>query len=258
MNTKNSKNQNKKPQQNSNNSKALEPADYEKLRGIVTGLSHVDNAHWNQSGGPDMNYIKEAMGMVITVEHMKAAGVGEWTRKTATSHAEKNEHPEGDRGSESADNADSDTADSEEAPETPLEREERERQEARATQLEDDQDKANKHDESAAKIRARVAAQKKADDKHLKDLAAKKKQQEGDDEDAAVERQKRVAIDLAGEWSEEVDPEAAIIAMCGRVYQLECLVLTMSKILLETPMTPVQRGKLANCVALLDPPSDEG
>jgi len=282
MNTKNIKNQPENKQPSSNNGKVLQPADYEKLRVTVTKLNPQDEAHWNKSGGPNMNYINEAMGMVITADHMKTAGVDGWNREVSQKLADdlvdrevvKKKIDEKVGGENGGGEGNAKTVPGpveiggedhqkimEEfpAPETPLEREERERQEARSMSLENDQGKANKHDESAAKIRAQVAAQKKADIKHEKNLAAKKKQQEADDEIAVTERQERVALEPSVHGLVDMDkgPGPDDVNPMIRIDRLERAVLTLSKILLDTPMTPVQRGKLANCVALLDPSSDE-
>ena len=271
--------------------KVFEPQDYDKLRGIICGLDPADAAHWNRSGGPDMNYLKESMGRVITLKHIQDCGAGKWTREVAQEMADKkavekigggpidpesavslNSSPEQDSGLESADDADSGTAGSDEpagpvvecsvdhkeimeefpAPaETELERQKREREEAREKRLQNEATGANIHDERSLKVREQAKALQKLD----REKAKKEKQAE---KDAVKAEEKRKA-----KHAERVAVEPSLGEFSGsedaeaRYDNLERVTMTLVKVLLDMSLSPVLRSKVLGCDKLIRNLSDE-
>ena len=262
--------------------KVFEPADYDKLRETIVSLDPADDSRWNQAGGPNMNYLKEFMGRVVTADHIKSCGAGEWTREVAQDMADKkaagksggepgegvagtamgpvdpessvalDTSPEQDHGPGSVDDADSGVGYLEGDPvtviapaETELERQKREREDAREKRLQRDATGANIHDERSIKVREQAKALQKLD----KEKAKKEKQAEKDAAEAEEKRiadhAERIAVEPSkGEFADPGDAEA-------RFDDLERVAMTLVKVLLDMPLSPVQRSKVLGCDELI-------
>ena len=284
--------------------KVFEPADYDKLREAIVALDPADDSRWNQAGGPNMNYLKEFMGRVVTADHIKQCGAGKWTREVAFEMADKKaaeasdaaEKAGGENGggegvagtamgiidpnsTVAGGNGVAGTAFGPQDPdstvvkngdkamaiddgvvevelvggpaETELERQTREREEARATRLENEATGANIHDERSLKVREQAKAAQALDKKK-----AKKEKQQAEDDAVAEEKRKvahseRVAVEPSmGEFADQEDAEA-------RFDNLERVTMTLVKVLLDMPLSPVLRSKVIGCDKLIRNLSDE-
>ncbi|MEE8206867.1 MAG: hypothetical protein V3T82_07950 [Nitrospinaceae bacterium] len=134
----------------------------------------------------------------------------------------------------------------------PLQQETDEREAARIEREERNLAKADRYDKKADKLRA----QSKARDK----IAKKEKQKEAHQKKSDAKAKAGKADAMAQRDALEPTPEKIIDSPESAkevIEELRCVVMTLSTVLLSMPLSPGQRGKVRNCVKLINGESIE-